>query len=323
MERDDLETLIGTLGAVDHRGVEWGKVRWTAYLIHQHLRYDYPGEVRDLQQRLMIIPHARYGGQRLVTYKLEVSVPGVQPVESRDEYGNAILSLEVERVERAIDFTAWIIVEREATDLPVAVPWASYTGPAFRLPSALTAPDPPLLAAAAALKAEEPSGGLALARRINAWVYGRMRYAHGVTGVKTTAGEALALRQGVCQDYAHVMLALCRACGLPARYVSGHLLGEGGTHAWIEVLLPNATGGGYTAWPFDPTHGNEPGLNYITIAIGRDYADVAPTSGTFRAPYGGRLSASKRAGLTALEYFGATAPATGTAAQGPPAPTEG
>jgi len=140
-------------------------------------------------------------------------------------------------------------------------------------------------------------------RQINGWVYGQMRYAHGLTGVKTSAAEAFALRQGVCQDYAHVMIAICRACDLPARYVSGHLLGEGGTHAWLEVLLPGERAGTYVAHPLDPTHGTEPGLNYITIAVGRDYGDVAPTSGTFRAPYGGQLSTSKRAGVTALEYF--------------------
>ena len=68
-----------------------------------------------------------------------------------------------------------------------------------------------------------------------------MAYTHGVTGVRTTAAEAFALRRGVCQDYAHIMLALCRLCDLPARYVSGHLLGEGGTHAWVDVLLPHPT----------------------------------------------------------------------------------
>jgi transglutaminase-like putative cysteine protease len=101
------------------------------------------------------------------------------------------------------------------------------------------------------------------------------------------------------------MLVLCRLCGLPARYVSGHLLGEGGTHAWVEVLLPDpADASQFVAHPFDPTNGCVPGLNYLTVAVGRDYSDVAPTSGTFRAPYGGTLSTHKRAGVTALEYFG-------------------
>jgi transglutaminase-like putative cysteine protease len=143
-----------------------------------------------------------------------------------------------------------------------------------------------------------------LAARINDWVYGAISYAHGVTGVRTAASEALAAGRGVCQDFAHIMLVLCRLCGLPARYVSGHLLGEGGTHAWVEVLLPDPSDAGRSiAHPFDPTNGNIPGLKYVTVAVGRDYGDVAPTSGTFRAPYAGSLSAHKRAGVTALEYF--------------------
>ncbi len=65
-----------------------------------------------------------------------------------------------------------------------------------------------------------------------------MTYQDGVTSVATTAAEALDAGHGVCQDYAHVMLALCHVLELPARYVSGHLLGQGGTHAWVEVIVP-------------------------------------------------------------------------------------
>ncbi len=128
-----------------------------------------------------------------------------------------------------------------------------------------------------------------------------MTYEHGVTGVRMTAAEAFTWRWG-CQDYAHVMFALCCLCELPARYVSGHLLG--GTHAWVEVLVPDPERASrYLARAFDPTHGREPGLNYVTVAIGRDYGDVAPTSGTYVAPYAGHLSARKRASLTAISYF--------------------
>jgi transglutaminase-like putative cysteine protease len=307
VERDELETLIATLGTVEHRGVDWPRVRWTAYLIHQHLRYDYPGPIQDLRQRLMIVPPARHGGQRLVTHKLEVVTPGqspgpiVVPEESHDEFGNLVLSLSVAEVERAIDFTAWIVIERDATGDPAPVSPDTYADPAFREPSALTIPDDALRAAAAELRAGDAAPE-ALAGRINAWVHAQLTYAHDVTSVKTTAAEALVLQRGVCQDFAHIMLAVCRLCGLPARYVSGHLLGEGGSHAWVEVLAPLPGGDGYAALPFDPTHGNRPGLNYITVAVGRDYGDVAPTSGTFRAPFGGQLSARKRAGLTGIAY---------------------
>ncbi len=107
----------------------------------------------------------------------------------------------------------------------------------------------------------------------------------------------------MCQDYAHCMLALCRLCGLPARYVSGHLLGEGGTHAWVEVLVPHPQDReALRAVAFDPTHDRRPGLRYVTVAVGRDYGDVPPTSGTFEGPYGGELTTHKRAAVTRVEY---------------------
>ena len=77
--------------------------------------------------------------------------------------------------------------------------------------------------------------GQALA--LSAWVYQHMRYQPGITQPATTAAEALTLGQGVCQDYAHILLALCRAAHIPARYVNGFIEGEGATHAWVEVYL--------------------------------------------------------------------------------------
>jgi transglutaminase-like putative cysteine protease len=80
-------------------------------------------------------------------------------------------------------------------------------------------------------------------------------------------------------------------------------LGEGGTHAWVEALLPAPDRSGEAiALALDPTHGCETDLHYITVAVGRDYYDVAPTSGTYRAPYRGQLSARKRVGPISLEY---------------------
>ena len=70
-------------------------------------------------------------------------------------------------------------------------------------------------------------------------VFELMTYAYDVTTIRTTAAEAFAKRSGVCQDYAHVLLALTRGLGLPSRYVSGQLLGTGGSHAWVEVLVPD------------------------------------------------------------------------------------
>ena len=143
--------------------------------------------------------------------------------------------------------------------------------------------------------------------RINSWAYHALQYENGITTYRTPAAEALKLGRGVCQDFAHIMITLCRLCNLPARYVSGHMLGEGGTHAWVEVLLSIAEQPDKAlVVPFDPTHEREASLSYITIAIGRDYFDVAPTSGSFRASYSGQLSTHKRVDLTVLEYADAS-----------------
>jgi transglutaminase-like putative cysteine protease len=219
-----------------------------------------------------------------------------------DAFGNHVVEVSVAQVEATIDFTAWSVVERDATLDPARLACADPIVAHLAEPSPLTMPDDRLRAAAARLQADGPAQDQ-VATTIMHWVHDAMTYRPGITGVRTTAAEALALAGGVCQDFAQVMLALCRLCGLPARYVSGHLLGEGGTHAWVEVLLPDpADEQRLIALPLDPTHGRAAGLSYVTTAVGRDYRDVAPTSGTFRAPYAGRLSAYKRAGLTALDY---------------------
>jgi transglutaminase-like putative cysteine protease len=298
----DLETQISSLQLLDHHGVDWERVQRTAYLIHQHLHYEYPGPIADLCQRLVIVPRDTHGDQRLIVHRLEVSALTMETTSSLDEFGNHVLELFIPQVENAIDFEAWIIVERHTAHGLHLTTADALTDPRYLEPSALTQPDDALRQAALMLQAEGWQG-LALAERINTWVYQTMRYQHDITTIHTTAAQAFARRQGVCQDFAHVMLALCRLCHLPARYVSGHLLGEGGTHAWVEVLLPSTEQeNAAVVLPFDPTHGCRTSLSYLTVAVGRDYYDVAPTSGTFRAPYRGELSARKRVGLTGLEY---------------------
>ena len=127
-------------------------------------------------------------------------------------------------------------------------------------------------------------------------------YEWGATTVETTAAEAWATARGVCQDYAHCMVALCRLLGLPARYVSGHLLGDGGTHAWVEVLVQDASGI-VRAVPFDPTHDRRVGPRYVTVAVGRDYADVRRRRAPSTGPYPGELTTHKRAAVVRVEYI--------------------
>jgi transglutaminase-like putative cysteine protease len=301
----DIETQIAALNLLDPQRIDWEHVQRTAYLIHQHFRYDYPGPVRDLKQRLLIVPPDTYGDQQCIVHRLVVSTHVAETSSHVDEFANHVINLYIPYIERSIDFEAWIVVERLTDHGPHILPRAVLSDARYLEPSALTQPDDALQEVAATLVAEDRARQqpAALAARINDWVHHTLHYTHGTTDIHTTAAQALSLGYGVCQDFAHVMLALCRLCGLPARYVSGHLLGDGGTHAWVEVLVPAPDRPTEAiALAFDPTHGCETSLHYLTVAVGRDYYDVAPTSGSFQAPYHGQLTANKRVGPISLEY---------------------
>ena len=269
--------------------------RDATYLIHQTLRYDYPSAIADLEHRLVVIPPESHGDQRRILHRLDVRGGSAAVLtQGEDALGNSVIEVRVPRVRRTLSFEVWVLLRRSAAVEPPHLAAGALEDTRLREATALTAPDAALRAAA---RTHRGSGGtgLELAGELNGRVHRGMRYTRGVTGVSTTAAEAFALGGGVCQDYAHVMLALCRLCGLPARYVSGHLLGEGATHAWVEVLLPD--GDGAVAHAFDPTHGVRTGLRHLTVATGRDYADVAPTSGTFRAGHPGALTTRQRVTL--------------------------
>lgn len=286
--------------AIDPASVDWGSARRASYLLRQSFRYEYPEPIRDLNHRLVVIPPERFGDQRRLRHELSVDLEGVRLEDRRDRFGNVVVDVFAPRVPGVIEFVAEVSVERRAAEPNRLLDGWLADGYLLEA-SRLTAADDRIRRAAERLSASA-DWGLPLADRINDCVYQSMTYRYGVTGVRTTAAEALALGAGVCQDYAHVMLALCRVCGLPARYVSGHLLGQGGTHAWVEVVLPTRDGtGDAIASAFDPTHASRGGLGYVTIAVGADYSDVAPTSGTYLSPAPGRLISSKRVTLTDLE----------------------
>ena len=281
--------------------IDWSSARRASYQITQSFRYEYSAPIRNLSHRLVVIPPERFGDQRRLRHRVSAGVDGVRFENRHDRFGNVIIEAFASRVSSAIEFLAEVSVERNS-DEPNRLP-AGWQSDAYLLePTPLTAADMRIRRVAADL-AESAEWGLPLADKINDWVYQSMTYKGGVTGVQTTAAEALAQGFGVCQDYAHIMLAICRSAGLPSRYVSGHLVGQGGTHAWVEVVLPVEDGSGDAiAWTFDPTHASRGGLEYVTIAVGADYSDVAPTSGTYISRVAGRLVTHKRVTLTDVQY---------------------
>ena len=127
------------------------------------------------------------------------------------------------------------------------------------------------------------------ARALMRFVHGQIKYLSNSTTVHTHMRDVLKERQGVCQDFAHVMIGLCRAIKIPALYVSGYLATEAAsaTHAWTEVLVP---GVGWIS--LDPTHDRQTDETYVKIAVGRDYGDVPPVTGTYKGTTDRKLEVS-------------------------------
>lgn len=280
--------------------VDWSQVHRTRYRIHQRITYRYEGPVRWLRQRLVVQPRVAHGDQRRISRRLHVvnAVPRQVDV-GRDSFGNTVITLSIPRVEREVTFVSSTVVERDAHHGPHLVPASLLRHRLLLDATTLTAPDAAIDMLVERLRATGLTGG-SLAHAANESVHEALRYAHGVTSVRTTAAEALARGAGVCQDYAHLLLALTRRLGMASRYVSGQLLGVGGSHAWVEVLVPSG-GGGAEVLSLDPTHACATSLGYVTVAVGRDYADVAPLSGTYHAPFAGSLVATKRVSMTLLD----------------------
>jgi transglutaminase-like putative cysteine protease len=151
------------------------------------------------------------------------------------------------------------------------------------------APEPEVADAACRMAAElRRDAGEGVAHflvALNHHIHQSFEYDPRATSVTTPLAEVLAQRRGVCQDFSHLMLAVTRSAGVPARYVSGYLhvedpaKGHGAMHAWVEAYVPEA------GWiGFDPTHGLLADHNYIKVGVGRAYSDVPPTRGVYRGP---------------------------------------
>lgn len=153
--------------------------------------------------------------------------------------------------------------------------------PLYRYPSAFTRPGPCIdalveIARTGMKHNRRVQSPLEIATYMMGVLFERFSYVPGVTTVRTTAEEALADGRGVCQDYAHILIASCRKLGIMARYVAGLLIGEGATHAWVEVYQAGKW------WSLDPTHNRAVNDDYVKISHGRDYGDCKLDIGVFR-----------------------------------------
>jgi transglutaminase-like putative cysteine protease len=291
---------------------DWSRVARAVYRVRQHYRYTYSGPVWDMKQRLVMIPRDENGDQRVLQHDLAIRGmdDGADVTWGPDQFGNRVAHVVVQRVPQAVDFEAVFQVERDATKSSARrrAPWPAELGPIQYLKAtALTAPDSRLLDAAIQIvrSADDPRER---AERAYNWASDSITYQYGVTGYTTPAAMALHFQKGVCQDFAHILLAVLRLANVPCRYVSGHLLGEGAPHAWVEALIADPSfPGEIEVIAYDPTHHRRARMDYITVATGRDFSDVTPTAGTYGGPALGRLAYTKQAEIVELHEFAGVA----------------
>ncbi|MCY3713487.1 MAG: transglutaminase family protein [Gemmatimonadetes bacterium] len=271
------------------------------YRIEHVTKYRYGYPVRNCAMSLALKPLEDHG-QRVSAFRLETEPEG-SVFEVTDAFGNARHQLHLNREHQSLFITARSTVDVMSRDAPPEGcdegAWATIRGwrdsfhhRDFLDHSGLAVPSPALERFVQRSGVTPAGDPLAVLRRLSGALYECFEYVPGSTTISSTIEHILDTGRGVCQDYAHVMIAIARTWGIPARYVSGYVhdvtaadsaaggAGGGGggrgttSHAWVECLLP---GPGWTG--FDPTNAILADERHVRVAMGRDYQDVSPTRG--------------------------------------------
>jgi transglutaminase-like putative cysteine protease len=264
----------------------------------RHLtEYRYAAPVRESVMELWVQPQ-KNARQRLISFDLELDPPA-QLFSYVDAFANAVYHFDVPQPHDLLTIRSRALVE---TEPPEELPEALDGGEWGRLNSHFVQGEcfdflkpNGFVTETAALKAFAKShhiddlrhnDPLSAVRDLCGAIYEAFEYEPGVTRADSPIDDTLKAGRGVCQDFAHIMIAICRSWGVPARYVSGYLFtdrNEGdrsdpdATHAWVEVFLPSLRWVG-----FDPTNNVIAGERHVVVAVGRDYADVPPSRGVYK-----------------------------------------
>jgi len=247
--------------------------------IRHETRYTYSLPLAYTIQQLHLTPRVE-AQQHVLSWQL--STPGHVHAYT-DAYGNLSHMMTMDAPHQALAIVASGVIETTAPDRG-RVPNGDTLSPLiFTVPTRLTAATPGVLELAASCLPD----GTATSRDLMCLaehIFGAVRYQSGATAVDTTASDALALGQGVCQDHAHLFLACCHAHGIPARYVSGYIDPENSdhaaSHAWVDAWVDDKD---YSGWiSIDVTHARLMTDAYCRLAIGRDYDSAAPVRGVRR-----------------------------------------
>lgn len=244
--------------------------------------------------------------QNLLSFRLHVS-PRARTTEYRDHFGTRVHAFNVwpAHDELSVVGESTVVSAARETVPDGAGAFEALEEPAFRdahaewlYPSPLASGGDHLMTFAQHVRrVVRPASVLALVTGASHEVHRRFTYATGASYVTSTVDDLLERGTGVCQDFAHLLIGLCRSIGIPARYVSGYTVSTNGSesgagiadteasHAWAEAYTPMHGWRG-----FDPTNDLVASTAHIKMAIGRDYADVPPTRGTFRGQADERLT---------------------------------
>jgi transglutaminase-like putative cysteine protease len=275
------------------------------YSIRHTTIFRYTPAVRESVMEVRMQPRSE-ATQRCLSFHLDVNPPAYI-TQYRDFTGNTVHHFDIAGSHTEVRVTAQSTVQVQAAPAPrlsEAGDWADLDALTagddyweMLLPSQFAHSNEALEKLAKELKCERRGSPLELLTELNEGIYGLFAYVPNSTKVDSPIEEALLTRQGVCQDFAHIMIALARPLCIPCRYVSGYLFHreaedgprdrslEGASHAWVEALVPRL---GWIA--FDPTNNLIGGDRHIRVAIGRDYADVPPTRGVYKGEAHSELS---------------------------------
>ena len=275
------------------------------YSIRHVTRFRYSAEVSESIMEVRMQPRSDTS-QRCLSFQLSVT-PRTRVTHHRDYLGNTVHHFDVPGGHTQLIILAEALVDVQLPQsLPYSLPDAAWddldltvnAGDFWDMlqPSQYSKPTPALIDLAKKLGVERRSNPLQFLRELNTSMFHWFDYVPQSTKVDSPIDEAIEARKGVCQDFAHIMIALCRYVGIPARYVSGYLFhrsvdhdrsSDGATHAWVEAFLP---GLGWIG--LDPTNNLIVGERHVRTAMGRDYADVPPTRGVFKGNAEQALSVS-------------------------------
>lgn len=227
--------------------------------------------------------------QNVILNRIETA-PATRQYRYVDYWGTAVTSFDLHAPHTELEVTASSVVETGVGDRPSqTVTWEDLRSEAVidRFDEVLTAsiytPCSKRIARVGQRIAKYHDPYEAVTAAAN-WVHTELDYVPGTTGVHSSGLDALREGKGVCQDFAHLSLILLRSMGIPTRYVSGYLhpkkdaaIGdtvEGQSHAWLQAWT-----GGW--WHYDPTNGTDINEQYVSVGVGRDYADVSPLKGIY------------------------------------------